>query len=132
LASNRDIRNRPAQRQGRGDDGAGGSAAHQIEPVGKPEFRTLPRVLAQQCLDPRQEGQFDDALGAAAIQRKDPLLAGAEQMPVAPGCNVVFLRQGRFLSFRYQPHSKSKTTKGSSSAHEALRFAPAGCCGLVA
>ena len=74
------------QRQG------GGCSADEGEPIAKAD-RTAFDFL-DQLFDPFEECDGSCAAHAAAVKRQDPLWAGAKQMSVAFGWQLVFGRHG--------------------------------------
>src|SRR4051812_39242403 len=74
------LAGRFAEREPGRDDGAGGRAAHQIEPVAEAYFHA--RSRAEQALNPLQERNRYAAAHAAAIERQHPFLTRREQVPV--------------------------------------------------
>lgn len=78
------FRDGVADRQAGGNDGAGGRAADQGDVVAEEEIEILSRRKTglQEGFDAFEEGEGDDAADAPAIEGKDALRAGVEEVMV--------------------------------------------------
>src|SRR5204863_8443747 len=89
------------ERQRARDDRAGRGAADEIEPVA--EMDLLAEALAQDRLDPLEEGHRDGAAYAAAVERQQPLWTGTEKMAIPFTFEHHCLVHGSFPEYRTPP-----------------------------